>query len=342
MNKDSQTRQYTGNVLSFVPTGEYYFTRGIRAYDRHDFHSAEKYMRRAMQLEPTEPMILFQLAIIYTEVGKYEDSNVLLHKIMEELDEDFVECYYLLANNYAYLGLFEDAYAYAQLYMENDAEGEFREDTENLLELLSLEMDEGFMEEDWLIVKQEKAKSLLELGEFSEAIENLNDLIAEYPEFWPAYNNLALAYFYMGDMEKAATVVENVLSKSEGNLYALCNKMLILHFDRRYDEADLLAETLQKVKPMLTEQQYKLGVTFALTGHYEYAYHWFRVLQKNGFTGDESFFYWLSHAAFHSGRLEVAETAWEKLLFINPGKNGEEPWADHSEEKLSTEKIKQD
>lgn len=326
MSKDSQSRQDMENVLSFIPTGEYYFVRGIKAYDRHDFHGAEKYLRRAMQLEPGEPMILFQLSILYTEIGKYEESNQLLREIIDELDEDFVECYYLLANNYAYLGLFEDAYYYANLYMENDTSGQFREDTENLLELLSLEVDEGFGEEDHLIVMQDQAKSLLELGEFSKAIELLNEIISDYPEFWPAYNNLTLAYFYIGEMNKAATIVEKVLTESEGNLQALCNKLLLLHFNGREQEANRLVEMLEKVNPMLAEQQYKLGVTFALIGHFDYAYRWLHTLQKYGFDGDESFFYWFSHAAFYTGRQETAQKAWKKLLLLNPDKKGQEPW----------------
>ena len=110
MSKNSQATQPKGKLLSFIPTGEYYFTKGLKAFRHRDFHKAKKYLQRAMQLEPGEPMIVCQLAIIHTEMGDYQQSNHLLHMILEELDEDMVECHYFLANNYAHMGFFKDAY----------------------------------------------------------------------------------------------------------------------------------------------------------------------------------------------------------------------------------------
>lgn len=332
MNKNAQTKQYMGKIVSFHPTGEYYFGKGIKAYDRHDYHGAAKYLLRAKQLEPGEPMILFQLAVIYTELGKYGESNELLHEILEEIDEDFVECYYLLANNYAYLGLFEDAHYFANLYLDNATNGEFKEDTEELLELLSLEFDEGFSEEDSLIMRQEQAKELLELGKFTEVIELLSDLIVEYPQFWPAYNNLALAYFYTGEADKAMEMIDHVLQENEGNLHALCNKLVLLYYEGKIEAAKQLIQMLKKVKPMLAEHQFKLGTTFALVGSYEHAYQLLRTLQKRGFQGDGSFYYWLSYAAYHIGKIEFAQSTWKKVLLLSPEKSGMEPWKELVEE----------
>ena len=44
-------------VVSFNPTGEFYFTKGIKAFQRRELYRAKKYMNRALQLEPGEPMI---------------------------------------------------------------------------------------------------------------------------------------------------------------------------------------------------------------------------------------------------------------------------------------------
>ena len=45
MVKDAKARIQKGKILSFVPTGEYYFTKGIKAYHRRDFKKAKKYLR---------------------------------------------------------------------------------------------------------------------------------------------------------------------------------------------------------------------------------------------------------------------------------------------------------
>ena len=54
------------------------------------------------------------------------------------------------------------------------------------------------------MMKQEQAKEFLESGHFPKAVKLLKAVIKEFPEYWSAYNNLALAYFYLGEVEKAS------------------------------------------------------------------------------------------------------------------------------------------
>ncbi len=329
MGKNAKARKQTGIILTFVPTGEYYFTKGLKAYHRRDFVKAKKYLERAMQLEPGEPMITCQLAIVSTELGEFENSNRLLHFILEELDPEMVECHYFLANNYAHLGFFKDAYHHAKLYIQLDPDGDFSEDTEELLELLSFESDdlaEELYEQDDLIMKQEQARDLLESGYFPKAIELLKDVVKEYPEYWSAYNNLALAYFYLGKVEKAEDILDEVMERNPGNLHALCNRMVFAHYQGRYNIVTQLLESLKKIQPLLSEHQFKLGTSFALVGENELAYQWLKKLYKNGFHGDGPFYYWLAQSAYFTGRETFAKTIWKKLLEINPDKEGSEPW----------------
>ncbi|WML45997.1 tetratricopeptide repeat protein [Neobacillus sp. PS3-40] len=329
MGIDSNARLQKGKILSFLPTGEYYFTKGLKAYNRRDFIKAKKYLERAMQLEPGEPMITCQLAIIEAELGEYENSNRLLHLILDELDEEMAECHYFLANNYAHMGFFKDAFQHAKLYLELDPDGEFIEDTEDLMELLSFEseeMDDEFYEQDDLIVKQEQARELLESGYFPKAIELLNDVIEEYPEYWSAYNNLALAYFYLGEADRAKEILMDVLERSPGNLHALCNLLVFAHYLKQMEKESQLIDMLKRVQPMISEHQFKLGATFALVGEYDRAYVLLKKLYKHGFDGDGPFYYWLSYAAYFTGRESLARNVWKKALQLNRDKEGFEPW----------------
>jgi len=329
MSKDSKAYKPKGKLLSFHPTGEYYFAKGLKAYQRRDFYKSKKYLERAVQLEPGEPMIYCQLAIVCTELGDYQQSNVYLHDILEELDEHMLECHYFLANNYAHLGLFKDAYTHASLYLKLDQDGEFAEDTEDLLDLLSLEaedLEEEFYEEDDLIVKQDEARRLLESGQFVGAVKLLEEVIEEFPEYWSAYNNLALGYFYLGETDKADQILNDVLEKSTGNLHALCNKLVFAFYLKDTAKVTELKEMLKKVTPLLHEHQFKLGASFALVGEYEFAYGWLRRLQRIGYDGDGPFYYWLSYSAYHTDRQSIAEQAWKKVLQFSPEKEGHEPW----------------
>ena len=113
-----------------------------------------------------------------------------------------------------------------------------------------------------------------------------------------------------------------------GNLQAFCNKLVFAYFQKNTTEVHSIKEALKKVVPILTEQQVKLGATFAIIGEYEPAYFWLRRLQKQGYEGDSSFYYWLSYASYFTGREQLSHTLWEKVIAINPEKKGLEPWSD--------------
>lgn len=333
MSKNSQVTQPKGQLVSFIPTGEYYFTKGLKAFRHRDFHKAKKYLQRALQLEPYEPMIACQLAIIHTEMGEYQESNRLLHMVLEELDQEMTECHYFLANNYAHLGFFKDAYHHAKSYLEIAECGEFAEDAEDLLDVLTLEADglddEELYDQDDLITKQEQAHSLLESGHFHKAIIILKEVIEEYPEYWSAHNNLALAYFYLGEFEKAEQILDAVMKQNPGNLHAICNKLVFSHLLKNFEQVNEIKSMLKKVQPILTDHQFKLGATFALIGEYEPAYTLLRKLQKQGYEGDGPFYYWLSYAAYFTGKEQLAHSMWEKVLEMSPEKAGFEPWSEN-------------
>ena len=52
MGKDSKMNKQA-KVFSFHPTGEYYFTKGLKAYHRRDLYNAKKFLMRAYELEPS-------------------------------------------------------------------------------------------------------------------------------------------------------------------------------------------------------------------------------------------------------------------------------------------------
>ncbi|PLT29029.1 tetratricopeptide repeat protein [Peribacillus deserti] len=336
MSKDSKAIQQA-QIFSFHPTGEYYFAKGLKYFHRRDLHKAKKYMERAYELEAGEPMIACQLAIVCTELGEYEHSNELLQTILSGLDPFMTECHYFLANNYAHLGMFKEAYKHVNDYLDKEEDGEFSDDAEELIDLIAFEMDETgesleyLDQQDGLIFKQEKAREQLETGNFAKAIETLSEIVKEYPEFWSAYNNLALAHFYLGKTDEAFNVLDEVLEKNPGNLYALCNQLVFHHYQKNAGKVAEITAMLEKIRPIMNEQRFKLGATFAMTGQYEQAYKWLKLLQKKGFDHDGTFYYWLADSAYHLGHTHTAEQAWKRVLSFNPEKEGMEPWKEAKE-----------
>ncbi|MCL6615713.1 MAG: tetratricopeptide repeat protein, partial [Anoxybacillus ayderensis] len=168
MEKHLQKR--VGKVIPFIQDGTYFFNKGLACYRRRDLHKAKAYLQRAVQLEPEQSTFACQLAIVLSELGEYAQSNEWLLRVIER-DDDLTECFYFLANNYAHLGLFGEAAKYAEQYMEREPDGEFAEYTLDLLDILTIEQDDDeWLNYDDMLMKQEQARTLLEKGEFQEAI----------------------------------------------------------------------------------------------------------------------------------------------------------------------------
>jgi len=322
------------NIVSFLPTGEYYYKKALEELQKEQFEKAHKYLKRAADLSPDDPLILLQYAIMQMELDQFDYAHELLRSA-HSIDPNESEIVFFLAEVNAHIGNFKDANRFAHKYLEMDIHGEYTEESMEIVDfteqddLLSLEPDSPSSEALFL---QEKSRRLMESGKFKEAVELLETIIVDNPDFWAAYNNLALAYFYIGEEEQAKALLHQVLDENRGNLHALCNIAVIHYYEKNEKELEEIVEFLKKINPYFVEHRYKLGATFALIGKYEEAFKWLRSLQKKGFEGDPGFYFWLSHSAYFSGYEEISRNAWKALLKIDPEKAGFEPWLPHMQE----------
>ncbi|MDR4399431.1 tetratricopeptide repeat protein, partial [Bacillus atrophaeus] len=138
MGKHTSEHKNDTQIVQLFQDGQYFFHKGLKAYRERNLQRASKLIQRAVQLEPKDSEMLSQLAVIYSEMGHYQQSNELLDLILVKLKEEMPECHYFKANNYAHLGLFQEAYKEASAYLNAEPEGEFSEENDSLLELLDL------------------------------------------------------------------------------------------------------------------------------------------------------------------------------------------------------------
>lgn len=330
---ENKKRNYE-NVLSFIPTGEFYYHKALKELQRENYPKAYKFLRRATELSPSNALFLTQYGIVLMEMQEFEQAIDALMKA-HELDATTADILFFLAEVHAHMGLFWDARKYAKKYLLDETQGTYAAEAMGIIDFAEQEDWQDFgetenaEEDSESHYKQEKARRMMEQGDFQAAIDLLEKLIEEKPDFWGAFNNLALAYFYVGEAEMAKALLHDVLRRNNGNLHALCN-LAVFHYYEKNEELDDILELLKKIHPYVFEHRYKLGATFALVGKYKEAYHWLRSLQKRGFEGDTAFYFWLSHSAYHSGHEEISRHAWEQLKKMDPDKDGFAPWSEHS------------
>jgi tetratricopeptide (TPR) repeat protein len=311
-------------VISLNMDATFFFERAVQSLDRYHYDKALKYFRRAAEFEPENPVNHCNLAGLLSEMGNYEESNRILQHVLDKIDPTMTECYFYMANNYANMENYESAEKAIIHYLENDPNGHFLEESEEMMELLSYELDrptkltciksrEGLFEHD-------KARALLEEGKFAEAVRMLEKLVKKHPDFTAARNNLALAYYYMGYFEKSVEMIKQVLDLDPGNLHALCNLAIFYqHFGETAKLTELM-ELLRKTYPFHQDHVFKLATTMGILGEHEKAYRLFKRLLKTREAGyDPCLYHYAAVAAFNMNRYEEAEKYWKQAEKLDPG-----------------------
>ncbi|WP_332695350.1 tetratricopeptide repeat protein [Halalkalibacter lacteus] len=285
MDVTPKNEQENRKVVPLFQSGDYFFHRGIEAYRKNHLQRAIKLLERAVKLTNTEPVFYVQLAAVLSEIGEYERSNEILHNVLAE-KKDVAECYFFMANNYAYLGLFEKAERMTLRYLELSPNDRFTEDAKDLLELLRFEREEDDEwddldgDEDELIAQYERARYLLRQGEVQASIPVLQAIIDEHPTYWAAYNYLAEALFRIGDESASFEICETILEKDTGNLFTVCNLALFYQKNGDAKSAEPFINALRRVYPLDSDHYVKVAETLCAVGEYQLAYDRLKELDE--------------------------------------------------------------
>jgi tetratricopeptide (TPR) repeat protein len=85
VGKRLSKKQPKAQVVPFLQDGQYYYTRGLKAYREQNYQKAIKYLQRAVELDPKDSVKLSQLATIYTDMGKYSQEMNCFHIYLPKL-----------------------------------------------------------------------------------------------------------------------------------------------------------------------------------------------------------------------------------------------------------------
>ncbi|WP_102335601.1 tetratricopeptide repeat protein [Salimicrobium jeotgali] len=304
-------------VIPFVPTSSFYFSHGVQAFQNRYFDRAVRWLRKAIEINENEPLYKCQLSVVYTEVGSYHAANQLLTDVLRDKGDAYPDCYYLMANNYAHLGLFQDASRHIDTYMEKDEDGEFREAAEQLKEMIdSLEPEEReefqFDEEDELLVYQETVHYHLEHHEWQEALALLDEMMELFPSFPLTKHQYAYALFHTGKQEAAVEMERDWAEESPEDIHCHINLVTFYVEMNQFELVKHHIHQLKNVFPMHEEQQLAVATALTRAGEYTEAAERFRKLGKKAVKNRYQYMKWYSIASFHTGDPHKAEELWKK------------------------------
>jgi len=310
------------NIISIQLNANFFFERALRSLDRYHYDKALKYFQRAVDFEPDNPINYCNMAGILSEIGKYGESNHILRKVLEEIDPTMTECHFFMANNFANMEFFEEAERELIRYLQEDEEGQYLEEAEEMIEFLHEELERPTpvtkVKARAGVYEHIHARELLESGQFVQAIELLENITEEHPDFLAAHNNLALAYYYVGLRDEAKQAIAEVLAKEEANLHALCNLAIFYHYEKNQLELQPLVNILVKLDPFYDEHVFKLATTMGILKEHEAAYrHFTRIIKKGESRKDPCLSHFAAIAACNIGEYETAERLWQRTIQLD-------------------------
>ncbi|WP_100010471.1 tetratricopeptide repeat protein [Lentibacillus sediminis] len=330
-----QTRKRTGvkqkNIIPFIPEGDFFFTKGVEAFQNRKFEAAVKWLKKALERKPREPLYACQLSVVYTEIGSYHEANQVLTEVLEA--SEYVDCYYLLANNYAHLGLLNDANKYATIYLDKQPDGDFAQEAERLLKLIDIEEEDedednwDLEDEDDLLIYQETVFYHMENRDWEKAIPLLEDLMVIFPEHTLARHDYAQALFFSGSTEEAIQLELNIMEEDPASLYGHANLALFYYETGQTKSYKRHIQALLNVYPIHDQQKLKVAYTLARTGWDEEACRRFRALRRSMGRGHLSYYRGYSAAAHRIGKVKRAAALWAEGCKLHPQlANEKEPW----------------
>jgi len=310
------------NVIPVRMDAAFFFERAVQSLDRYRYDKALKYFRRAAEFEPDNPVNHCNLAGILSEMGNYSESNEILLKILTDIDETMTECHFYMANNFANMEDYESAEKALVQYLEKDPHGQFLEESQEMMEMLSYVLDRPmsvpYIRSREMLSEHDKARLLLEEGKFIEAMRILERLVQKHEHFLAARNNLALAYYYLGYFEKALSTIHAVLELDPGNLHALCNLAVFCQHMGDTERLRELTAVLVKIYPLHPDYVFKLAMTLGVIGEHAVSYRLFRQLVRYHHAADPSLYHYAAAAACNTGRFGEAEKLWRTAEKLDP------------------------
>jgi Flp pilus assembly protein TadD len=135
------------------------------------------------------------------------------------------------------------------------------------------------------LAKYNKAIELAKNGDRPGAISQLQEAIAEYPEFVIAYNEMGVQYMKLNELQKSDEALQAALKIDAKAYMPLMNRGIVLFMLKRYKDAEPLLREVVKMKSDQAVGHYFLGQAVANLGNFDEAEKELSTAVKLG--GDE-------------------------------------------------------
>ncbi|HHU63704.1 MAG TPA: hypothetical protein GXZ32_05790 [Clostridiales bacterium] len=311
------------NVVPFEREASFYYKIAKKHIDNNNYIDGLNYCRKAVEREPYNTEYLLSLAEVFTEMGYYEESNRVLFYIIMTMDTEISECYFGMGCNFIGLQQYNKAKECLFKYIELQPLGEYAEEAQDLLDILQVQI--MYFEE---VAKHEKdlkkaydiaskGKELLDMGYYKRSIKMLEKALAIDNTLTFAKNNLSLAYFCDGDVQKALELSKDILARYPLDIHANCNSAIFYYDIKDYENANKHKEIILTLPVQEVEDLYKVAITMCELKEHTHANSMLRKLLHYK-PYDIKVLHCTGISYLNIGKYKQAQTCWRKIEKIDP------------------------
>ncbi|HHY83150.1 MAG TPA: tetratricopeptide repeat protein [Clostridiales bacterium] len=309
-------------VVPFDQDGSFFYRKAKKYIENNNYINALNYYRKAIEKDPDNLEYSMDLAEVFSEMGYYHESNLILFYIMQK-NPSRTECYFAIGCNFLGLQEFSKARDSLQKYLEADEYGFYAEEAQNLLEVLQSQefFIENFNEADPVrdetLALATRGKDLLDKGDYRQAVRVLEKAAQRDPGLIFARNNLALAYFCIGKLDKAIEICLDILEEYPNNVHANCNIAFFLNEKGDSEASNKYIERVISIKTEDVDDLYKVAVTLCEMGQHRRVNQLLKkLLQYKPY--DTKVLHYMAVSCYNLKMFKSAYKYWDKVEKINP------------------------
>ncbi|HHW69754.1 MAG TPA: tetratricopeptide repeat protein [Clostridiales bacterium] len=311
-----------GKIIPFDQDGEFFYRKAKKYEENNQYIDALNFYRKAVEKDPDNLNYMLDLADTFTEMNYFEESNKILFSMLRR-KKVLSDCYFGLGCNFLGLQDFNKAEECFDKYLQVDNNGIYSEDARYLLAILQDEefffqaLEDIDLEDEQLYDMANKGKIFMDRGEYKKAIKQLKKVVKRDPSMVFARNNLALAYFCIGDLDNAIDTTLKMLEDFPLNVHALCNMALFLHENGELERAEDYIQGLMDMSITDGEDIHKIAVTLCELKRHSEAYRYLKLLLQYK-PYDVRVLHYIAVASFNLKRYSEALSYWDKVSKISP------------------------
>jgi len=309
-------------VIPFEQNGQFYYRKAKKYLENNNYINALNFYRKALEKEPDNLEYLLDLSEVFTEMGYFDESNRILFSVLQK-DKSRVDCYFGLGCNFLGLQEFDKAEDCFEKYLIMDPDGLYWEDAQDLLDVLKKneyfidDIEDIDYEKEKLYKIAVKGKEFLDRGDYENAVKELEKVIKKDDSLIFAKNNLALAHFCIGNLDRAIELSKEVLEEEPYNVHANCNIALFLHEKGNMEACKSFLKTILELEPEDPEDIHKIAVTLCELKEHEKANQLLKkLLQYKPY--DIRVLHYIAISCFNLGRYKESLQYWDKITKIDP------------------------